>query len=270
MAEPYPYYNQIQNEPVFIFSIMLLQSAVSIILLLVATLVFLKYRQNHKQEVKDLALTFFFMGLSFVSATIPIFLAHVAPYFDLINGIPIFYENWHFWWTNITYGLMTISVLFLLRFINVLFEEYHPKIFYWIFLVLVIIFNIWNVYQGIYVHSTDITASSLPIIPWAILFLIIGVIPWVLLALFSRKLRKRIEPSVFRVGVKYIGLSAICTICSYLMFILRSEIPDPAMQDVMEFAYFIFFIFTTVLLYIGYTLPPWFKNRVEKQIQVKK
>src|SRR5271157_3050758 len=99
-TEPYPYYNQKISDPVYLFEEMLFQSTVSIILLFLSILIFLKYRKNHKPEVMNLALTFLFMGLSFASATVPMIFAFVAPYEDIINGIPIFYENMHFWWTN--------------------------------------------------------------------------------------------------------------------------------------------------------------------------
>ncbi|OLS16018.1 MAG: hypothetical protein RBG13Loki_0346 [Promethearchaeota archaeon CR_4] len=274
MAEAFPYQNQILNTPAFIFSIMLLQGTVSVILLVLAVLVFMKYRENHKPQTKDLSLTFLFMGLSFTSATIPIILAHVTPYVDLIWGFPIFYANMHFWWTSISYALMTISVLFLLRFVRILFES--PRFLFWVFSVLVIIFNIWNVYQGLIAYSLDPTVNTLPTIPWGILFVIIGFLPWVFVVWFAGKLFKRLEPSVFRVGVKYIRFSAICTVCSYLLFIARPIISEILLtgiskmfSEVFEFSYWIFFIFTGLLLYVGYTLPAWFRIRVDRHLQTR-
>lgn len=266
MAEPYPYHDQKLNDPVYLFEELLFQSAVSIILLFLATMIFLKYRKNHKPEVMNLALTFLFMGLSFASATIPMIFAFVAPYEDIINGIPIFYENMHFWWTNICYLLMAISVLFLLQFINVTFEEDNPRFLFWIFLGLVAIFSIWDIYQGVVVHSLDTTAGSLPTVPWGIIFMIIGVIPWVLMMILAGKLYKRLDASVFKTGIKFIGYSALCTILSYVMFILGSFMTDTLIIKITDISYFSFFIFTAILLYVGYTLPPWFKKMIESRI----
>jgi drug/metabolite transporter (DMT)-like permease len=264
MLEAYPYQNQLLNEPTYLLEVTILQCIVSVILLVAGILVFLKYRQNHKPEVRNLFLTFLFMGFSFVSATVPQIMAFVAPYNDWINGIPVLYASWHFWWTNISYLLITISVLFLLAFTSILFEGTKIRIAFWIFVGLVVIFNIWNIYQGIYIHSTDSTQDSLPTVPWGVVFLVIGVIPWVILAVLSANLHKRIEPSVFRTGVRFIEVSAICTILSYVMFVLHSEIVDVNTKNALEFCYWLFFIFTAFLLYVGYILPAWFKKRVEK------
>ncbi len=269
MAETYPYENQLVNEPIYLFSIMLLQIAVAFILIFLAVLIFLKFRQNHKREVLHLALTFLFMGSSFASATVPIFLAFVAPSADIIWGIPI-YGSFTFWWTNVCYLLMVISIPFLLRFSSMVFVKPQTKtlftIAFVVFFVLVCIFSVWDVYQGIVVHTLDIAASSLPTVPWAILFLVIGVIPWVILMSSALGLHARIVTSVEKTGVLLIAFSALCTILSYAMFVMREFIEDPLLQDVMEVAYFGFFIFTAILLYIGYTLPAWFKTRVESKI----
>ncbi len=273
MAETYPYEDQIRNEPYFLFSIMLLQAVVSGLLLFLSALIFSRFFQIRKRVVLHLAMTFLFMGASFASATIPIALAFTAPHIELIKGIPI-YENFHFWWTNVSYLLMALSILFLLRFSSMVFAKRETvalfSVFFWIFIVLVGIFSIWDIYQGIVIHTLDVEGISLPTLPWAILFLIIGVIPWVILMFPAFQLYNRIRTSLAKTGTGLIGLSALCTILSYLMFVLRAFIVEPFVQDVMEIAYCGFFIFTAILLYIGYTLPPWFRKRIESKMDANK
>jgi hypothetical protein len=258
MAEDFPYQEQLISDPQYLLTITILQSAVAIIFLFISLMIFAKYRKTKVREILDLALTLLLMGLSFLSATIPMYLAQTDPTNALISGVPI-YNEISFWWTNISFLFVTVSISFLFRFMNSLFKNLKKKTSQ-LFDILIIMFNIWNFYQGTFNRAT----GSLPT-EMAILFLTIGFIPWLILSFQSFKLYKQVEPSVYQTGVFLIFLSSICTVISYIVYVIHQlKLITSIDGKLFEQTYFIFYIFTAILFYIGYILPDWFKKIVGK------
>jgi hypothetical protein len=254
MAEEYPYQDQSIFDPQNFLVMTILQSICALVLIFLGILILEKYKKKKVKEISNLAYMFFLMGISFLSATIPFYFVYVNPYNHFIFGIPITNKN-SFWWTNLGFMFMSFSIIFLFRFMNSLFKIQKLTI-YRIYLLLILIFIIWNFYQGTFNKENG---GSLPL-ELAVLFLIIGFLPWLMLGFLSIKLFRQVEPSVHRAGVLLIFLSSVCTVISYTMFIIPSLVTLPISGKLFELIYWIFFLFNSILFYIGYILPEWFKK----------
>ncbi len=260
-VEDFPYQDRYMNElPNFIVTTVE-QTIVTVLVIVVSGFLFARYLKKRKKETLDLAMTMLLMGLGFLAATIPFFIVLINPELPIIWGIPVG-SDLYFWWTNFSYALITISIIFLFLFMNSLFSDNLPKWISWIFFVLVAIFNVWNFYQGTFVDEESMTFEM------GILFLVIGIIPWSIFAGYSYKLYKKVEPSVHRTGILFIMLSALCTVGSYSIFI-AGQLGEYTTEGIraFEFFYWIFFILNAVLLSIGYILPGWFQNWASRRLE---
>jgi hypothetical protein len=220
-----------------------------------------KFKQNHADVVKSLLIFFILLEISTISAWLPKFLNYFEIYIDLIYGVPIGGGN-RIWWTNFSYIFNTATTIWLMLFTQQLFKFENRKIL--IFQILLVIgFNIWSVYHGIFVYTPGSSSLTMQM---SILLIVIMVLPTFYLFKFSRRDIKRLPPSVFRFGFQLIFLSTTLSIIAYLYWILSIILPFPEWASIISW---ILNSLVMILMSLGLTLPEWLRNYVKNRYNLK-
>ncbi|HMF31162.1 MAG TPA: hypothetical protein VKK79_07100 [Candidatus Lokiarchaeia archaeon] len=224
-------------------------------------------KQNKKQLVL-LAINFLMLGLGLALVAVPTSLALLRAATgnttNIIYGIPIGGTN-QIYWSNIAYALIVVSSICILLFDKELFG--HRSLFgrfqyimFTVYFAGAVIFGIWSIYIGIVEFPT--TLESLPTVP-GILFILLNIFPWLVLYIYARKDLRSIqkEKSLYVLGFRLIKDSGIIMTVSYVLYLIEGLIVDPNVYSVFDVIIIAFYIGAAILLYIGFRMPNWFKNR---------
>ena len=254
MAQQYPYE---EWDPVLLRDQTTIQLLVVGVIFVVCLFFWKRFKEKQKDEIKLLAITISALDLAFIIATIHMLMAVNENHNDIINGIPIFWGTGHIWWTNLSYIFVSIASMCILRFIQLLFKK-PPQKTYTFVLIANIGINLWSLYHGSVIVVPGIPSLTLPM---SIIWLLITVYVWGMLFVYSYHDYTRLEPSIFKVGLGLISVSAFCMIISYALYAVYSVFK---MQELGKI-YYIFYIFTALLIYVGYILPQWLRRLLSKK-----
>ncbi len=263
MAYDYPY----QEYPEFIMVILV---CVTIGLIVELSLIFIfmmkkSQQKENKKPIRLLLVNFGLLDLAIILGLVPQFLRLTGNIDSLVFGIPLGL-NTRIYWTNISYVLILLSSLCILLFNKELFAQHKlfstsRRYIIGVYTIGVICFSIWSFYHGIFVFPS--TISSLPTIP-GIFFILLGIFPWFLLFLFSHNDIKRIpsEKSIFLQGFKLIKYSGLTMTASYMLYVLQGIFDEVLIYTTIDVVNFLFYLVAAFLLYIGFVMPDWYKNRL--------
>jgi hypothetical protein len=214
--------------------------------------------ERKKPEIKYLIGVMLFLGLGVGFSAVPMILCLWAPQIELVYGVPLFIGELRLWWSNVSYLLMTTSCFFLMCFTHIVFKKLSSRTL-WIYLILDIGFNIWSIYYGIFVYQPQ--QASLTTI-MAVYFLFLALFSWGTLFHYARLDAKKLDPSIFKTGLYLVGYSALFTFIGYLIWAVSM-----ITKTTQQLGPMIWFLncFTGFLLYLGYTLPNWFKKLLSKK-----
>lgn len=254
MALDYPYQEWAPDVLLVYITVQIITTAV---LGIISSLFWSKFREKRSLELKMLGVFTIFMAVSFIIGMVPQVLALVAHDLPIINGIPVFFEDRRLWWTNLAYVFLSASTLCLFKFEQSIFQKPSQKI-YWIYLILIVIFNIWSIYHGIFVVVPGVPSLTLPL---SILFLGLQFFVWGFLFFKAFHGCWRLGPSIYKVGFQLITMSALCMMLSFIMYAVNVLLKT----QIITILNFAFYIFTSFLIYLGYILPPWFRQKLAKK-----
>lgn len=254
MALDYPYQ---EWAPDILWTYITVEIVTILVLFIISGLFWRKYFEKHSHEVQLLGILTSCMAISFLLGLIPQILSLTAPDLPIINGIPVFYQDRRLWWTNIAYVFISISNLCLFKFNQAIFRKPSQKTLRF-YLILVIIFNIWSFYHGIFVVEPGVPSLTLPL---SIMFLLLQFYVWGFLFFHAYRDYRRVEPSMYREGLKMIVFSALCMIFSFITYVINVLLKT----QVITILNFAFYNFTVFLIYLGYILPPWYRQRLMKR-----
>lgn len=257
MAVPYEEFDQ----TLLLYQAILQLVAFGVVMFLSAIL-WVRVKQRKTSEVKLLALAFTLLAISFLAATIPQLFCLFDRSNDLIFGIPLGGGS-HLWWTNFSMVLISISSISLFKFMQLVFQKPGNRAF-WVYLAANVAFMVWNIYEGVFLYVPGAGSMSLPL---SVLFLLIVFYLWASLFRYALQVTRRVEKSIYRTGMYLIAVSAILLIASYLSWVLNVLLPAFRFFAV---AYWIFYIATAFLLYVGYILPNWFRRLVDREDRPRK
>ncbi len=225
-----------------------------VFMVIVATLILAlikKYWQNRADIVVSLLLFFVFLEISTITAWIPKYMNYAEIYNDIIFGVPLG-GGLRIWWTNFSYVFNSISTIFLILFTQQLFKFSSRKILIYQ-LLMVIAFNVWNIYHGIYVYVPG--GSSLTA-PMSFLLIVVMIVPSVYLFKYTRRDVARLSPSIFRFGFQLIYWGTSLSIIAYLYWILSIAFRFPEWASALSW---ILNSFVMILISLGFTLPKWLR-----------
>jgi hypothetical protein len=254
MALDYPYQ---EWAPDMLLTYITVQIITTAFLIVISSLFWLKYHEKRSFELKLLGILTVCMAISFIIGLIPQVLALTAHDLPIINGIPVFYQDRRLWWTNLAYVFLSVSNICLFKFNQAIFQK-PPKAVFWIYFVLIVIFNIWSFYHGIFVVEPGVPSLTLPL---SILLLGLQFFVWGFLFFRSYLDYRKLSPSMYKVGLKMIALSALCMILSFITFAVNVLLKT----QVITILNFAFYDFTAFLIYLGYILPQWYRQRLMKK-----
>ncbi|MBN2154164.1 MAG: hypothetical protein JW839_22105 [Candidatus Lokiarchaeota archaeon] len=249
MALEYPYQ---EWPPEILMAYIAVQVITIAFLIMISSLFWLKFREKRSFELKMLGTLTVCMAISFVIGIVPQVLALTAHDLPIINGIPVFFEGRRLWWTNLAYVFLSVSNLCLFKFNQSIFQK-PPRIVFWIYLALIVVFNIWSFYHGIFEVVPGVPSLTLPL---SILFLGLQFYVWGFLFFKAFHGYRRLSPSMYKVGLQMIALSALCMILSFITYAVNVLLKT----QVITILNFAFYIFTSFLIYLGDILPKWFRR----------
>jgi hypothetical protein len=188
----------------------------------------------------------------------------------LIYGIPIG-GSYQVYWSDISYCLMVIASCCILLFDKELFGhrdlfKNHQRILFSIYYIGIVLFILWVLYIGIFEFSNPSDPNFLESLPTepGILFIGLSIFPWIILFVYARKdlTTIRTEKTLYVMGFKLIESSGIIMTISYVAYLIEGIITDPNIYSVFDVIIIAFYIGAMMLLYMGFRLPDWFKNRL--------
>lgn len=255
MAVPYAEFNE---------SLLLAQTIAELVLtiefFIILIILIKRYRVRKKEELGYLIKVFLSMMIGIGLSTIPMILCMADVDIYLNYGIPLFVNGAALWWSNFTYLMMTIASIQILKFTMTLFKKPSDRVFK-IYVVLVIAFNIWSIYFGIFEYEPGDRSLT---IPMAALFILLEFYAWFQLFSASRRDAKRVEKSIYQLGLSLIYISAGLMLVGFILWTFSMI---TGLHQQMGAIIWTINCFTGFLLYIGYTLPPWFRKLFEKRYQ---
>lgn len=254
MAQQYPYE---EWDPILLRDQTTIQIVVTAVIFVICIFLWQRFTEKRKDEIKLLAISITAMDFAFLVATIPMIMVVVGNHDDIINGLPVFFGTGHVWWTNLSYIFVSITSMCMLRFIQLLFKKPSNRAINFMLFANIGI-NLWSLYHATFVVVPGIPSLTLPM---SIIWLLLCVYTWGILFAYSYHDYKKIEPSIFRVGLGLISVSALCMIISYALYAVYSVFK---MQQLGKI-YYIFYIITALLIYIGYILPNWLRKILLKK-----
>ena len=181
-----------------------------IIIFILSMILFKRFVEKKKPEVKYLMIVMHLMYISIIMGIIPQILAAIDSSSEFQYGIPLSNQN-YLWWDNIAYSIMSFTMIFLVKFMQILFKKptKREEIVIW---VLIILFNIFNIYYGIF-HFVQGESSLSPIT--SLLFGVLALYCWGSLFFLSRLDFRKIDKSVYQFGLKLISISALCMLLCF-------------------------------------------------------
>ena len=193
---------------------------------------------------------FLFSAVGMILLGLPILMVlEMNPIPQIVYGIPLG-NGLYIWWTNFSYIFISLGAISMLYFIKTVFEKPN-KIITLIYIALIIVFNIWSIYHGIFVFEGGESSLTLPM---AALYLGLNLFMWLLLFVYGWKTSRRSRKNVFRTGMVMISMSGLSMIVSF--FLIVAGILFVPIRIYAQ----IFNILTAFLIYLGYFLPSWFRN----------
>jgi hypothetical protein len=248
MAVPYAEY-----DPFLLLLQAIAQSILTVEFIILTILLWIRYKNRQKSEIKYLFKAIGYLAIGIAISTIPMILCLTKQDITWNYGLPLIYNDNHLWWSNFTYLFMTISCYNLIKFCQPLFKKPTNNSIK-IYIVAIIIFNIWSIYHGIINYVPGEASLT---IPMSILFILITFYAWGSLSIYARQDYKKSDPSIYQLGVKLIAISAFATFLGYFVWAVSMILGMH--QQTGPFLWFLNCI-TGFLLYLGYALPPWFRK----------
>ena len=251
MAIPYAEYPRLDLLIIIIVQI--------IFMIIVGVLIFSllqRYLKKKVREVRTLMNFFILLEISCILAWIPKIMNYLGNDADYIYGLPLG-RGYYLWWTNFSYIFNTGSTILLISFTQQLFKVEKPKIVHF-YALLVLGFNIWSVYHGIFVYVPGGSSLTMGL---SVYMIILNLYSTSYLYRHAKRDISRLPRSIYRFGYKLIYISSGLFIFAYLYWALSIVLTLPKWASAISWALNTIILF---LLGLGLLLPNWFRKYMKK------
>lgn len=238
--------------PIFIYYFIL-----SILSIFLTIKMFLKWRQRKVPAPLYLSIVFIFFTTAIVILTIGLAEA-------VITG---FYKEIYRFSLPLAYGMVIFADIFLFKFVSYITNSRQKAILPIIIvgtIVLVMLFlpwNWWGVPPEDYEGLLNIRLYS------TISLVLYSYIIYILIAITCRKVMKKTEDNITRIGLILLFYAMICMILFFLMFIgdtLMIVLFDHPGYSEFVYVAWVFAIIFYILSYFSLVMPKWLVNRIQK------
>ncbi len=231
---------------------MIIETLVVIAMAYLSARVYFKYRQRKRKSTLYLSLTFF-------SYAIGVIFSAVFKYVQFFSNAPYTTINWSNFGITIAYIFSSISNCLLFAFINEVFLNWGDT--------LPVSFSILNgITIGLIIpHVSTSKDAYSKIIPFVGIYVILTLIASLILIVLSFKEAKKSEEKLPKIGFKLIGAYGIALILVFVFFILDAYLGASVEIFKNGFTVFYYLGWITAIIsflfgYLGYVMPPWFRN----------
>ncbi|MHA1385302.1 MAG: hypothetical protein ACTSR3_16240 [Candidatus Helarchaeota archaeon] len=258
------------KEDLFIFGIhfpiMIFELIVFILLLSIACVILIKWKERKTIATLYLAIALFsisiavliaFTGLfswyvSWQSSIIP--LATSPPYYQI--SLPLGY--------SFVFGYVVFLFLFT---IQIFLDKDNKKVIPIIIIGIIVISLLWlpNNYWGLDTLLTDPPSTRTLVMG---LFLLYNVLTYIVLSYYAFREAKLTEQKEYQVGFKSIAYGNIANILIFVFFLLDAVLlifnPSSLGYSIFIYLAWSFAIVAIFMFYLGFILPSWFRKYITK------